>query len=483
MRVLTALSGLILTAAGAFCFAFYKNGYAASAFVLGIALLVQGVFNIISYGIGFRRSLLPDTVLAEGIFSGGLGVAVLGNMVQESSVVMLFGCWLLVCGASRFAESLAVSKVNPGSWFAVLPLGLVNTLAGFVMIIPGILSDINTQQLLGTVFILNGISILIYSVYMVKRNSSQKAEAARERAEAKKAAAEEKRKARNELRSLSEAEREAKIAEARAEKQRIAEERKAERTKAREELRDKRRPASEHTMEFTEAETAEIIEAAEAAQPVQEAAPEKPAPAPQTAASLSGTEALKQLTKEEALKEFNEFDRAKEPEKKPVKKIENIESFIEKKPEEEDDVIKVEPRRTWVRPTNIPVIERNAYKDDSLTAKDQIEMISAKREIVKLSDIEKETPEIDLPKVELPEPELKAVGGEGENRKAYLLELEEQKPEEKRTEGLSKLTPLTLEDLFADESFHIKPLSDRKAVETDFKLTQTFTFDWLNEKQ
>ena len=467
MRVLTAISGLILTAAGAFCFAFYKNGYAACAFVLGVGLLVQGIFNIISYGIGFRRSLLPDTVLAEGIFSGGLGVAVLGNMVQESSIVILFGCWLLVCGASRFSESLAVSKVNPGSWFAVLPLGLVNTLAGFVMIIPGILTDINTLQLIGTVFILNGISILIYSVYMVKRNQSAKAEAVRERAEAKKAAAEEKRRARNELRSLSEAEREARIAEARAEKQRLADERKAQRTKAREELRDKRRPASEHTMEFTEEETAEIIEAAEAA-----AVPEE-APVPQTAASLSETEALKQLTKEEALKEFDAFDQGKDTENEPVK-------IRSKKNDEEFRQVNL---RTWVRPTNIPVIERSGSKRDLLSPEEQIEMISAKREIVKLAEIENEKPQIEFPKVVLPEPELKATGGEGENRQAYLLELEEQKPEEKKTEGLSKLTPLTLEDLFADESFHIKPLSDRKAVETDLKLTQTFTFDWLNEKQ
>ncbi len=464
MRVLTAISGLILTAAGAFCFAFYKNGYAACAFVLGAGLLVQGIFNIISYGIGFRRSLLPDTVLAEGIFSGALGVAVLGNMVQESVIVILFGCWLLLCGASRFSESLAVSKVNPGSWFAVLPLGLVNTLAGFVMIIPGILTDINTLQLIGTVFILNGISILIYSVYMVKRSPSARAEAVRERAEAKKAAAEEKRKARDELRSLSEAEREARLAEARAEKQRLADERKAQRTKAREELRDKRRPASEHTMEFTEEETAEIIEAAES--------PEE-TPVPQTAASLSETEALKKLTQEEALKEFDAFDHGKDADDEPQKE------HLRKRGEDYKQV----NLRTWVRPTNIPVIERSGSGKDLLSPEEQIEMISAKREIVKLAEIENEKPKIEFPKVVLPEPELKASGGEGENRQAYLLELEEQKPEEKKTEGLSKLTPLTLEDLFADESFHIKPLSDRKAVETDLKLTQTFTFDWLNEKQ
>lgn len=433
MRFLTAISALIMAAAGTFCFLFYINGYAGVAFVLGVALLLYGLCHVICYAIGFRQSLLPETLLVEGFFSMAFGFLVFADLVSAASINIYFGAWFIVTGLCRFSQALNVSKINPRNWFAVLPLGIINTLIGFVMLAPSLLESVNGLDILWLIAvacILQAMSVAVYTLYMVKKQPSQKAQEAKERAEAKKIAAEARRKERDRVRQLSEAEREAELEKARLAKVKEAEEKAA----ARAAKRQERRPATERTMEFTAEETAEI----------------------------------------NALAEDKEFDSI--PPFDPDGTDEPIKAGdIWESPAEEDLVT----RPVFNKPVNIPIIEKKAVESSRIDDLD----IEAKRAIVNLEEFESKIPEIELPKIELPEVELKAAGGEAFKRQAFLLELEDTKPKTEDPEDLASFTPLTLEELFSDERFNIKPLSDKNANDTDLKLTQTFTFDWLDTKK
>jgi len=524
MRVLTAISGIILAAAGAFCFGFYKAGFIGCAFVLGIALLLVGICLIISYWLSFRKASLPDTVLVEGMYDLAVSVAVLANMVSDNNVMLLFGTWLLISGVTRFSQSLAVSRINPRGWFVVLPLGIINALAGLVMLMPSVLSGVNTMQMIGVACLLNGFSLLVYAAYMVRKEENPKAEAAKQRAEAKKAIAEEKRRKRDELRSLSEAEREVVLEQARSEKKKAYEQKKQQRLAQKEADRSKRRPATDRTVELSAEESKEIKLAAkavntEALEAAEDAAKKKPAKA-KTSKVKTDDKAAKEAAEKAALiaaitedkpsfsqteqfaaipkgvvKDFSEkskdykFIEDTEMPDEPAKEEAPAEteapaeiSVQEPAPEEKEEPVSARP--VWVKPTNIPTIEKAARIEDDEDKAEEIRRLSAKRDIVNLDELENRKPELDLPKVELPELKLRSTGGESMNRQAYLLELDKERPEAKiKEEDINNFQPLTLEDLFADESFHIKPLTDKRATETDLKLTQTFTFDWLNTKK
>lgn len=432
MRLLTVISGVIMAAAGAFSCAFYMNGYAGVALVLGLAACISGICNIISYGIGFRKSLLTETVLVEGLFSLVLGFLAVASLIPEGSVLSYYGIWMCICGLCRFSESLAVSKINPRNWFAVMPLGIVNALIGFVMAVPelGNQFEFDSVFVIAVCYIMQGFSIAVYALYMVNRAPSQKTKEAKERAEAKKKLADEKRRERDRQRRLSEDEREAERERLRIAKVKEAEEKAAERAAKKEQ----RRAAGEHTMEFTAAETAEIKNAADG-----------------TAVDAAA---------ESAAAEDDE----------PIKAGDIWES-----PAMEEEELVTRP--VFNKPVNIPTIEKaetREVKTDSLK-------VEEKRAIVNLEEIENKQPKLELPKVELPKVELKSEGGESHKRKAFLLELEEEAaPEKEEPEDLASFTPLSLEELFADERFNIKPLTDKRSTDTDLKLTQTFTFDWLD---
>ncbi len=442
MRFLTSLSSIIMAATGAFCFAYSGNGYDGVAFALSIAMLLCGLFITISYCIGFRKSLLPETVLAEGLYSFAFGLLIVANLIPAQHIDVYFGAWTLIAGLSRISQSLAVSKINPRNWFSVMPLGLVLAMAGFIMLVPNFLADYDILYVIAVIYIINAFSLAIYSVNMVKRHQSQKAKEARERAEAKKKLAEEKRKERDRQRSLSEAERSKERSKVHEEKLRQEEEKRA----AKEARKEARRPASERTVEFSQEETEEIIKLAD------------------------------ESAKNQFDIEMGEADSLSLDDDRPIE-ASDLWGNDNKANKIED--IEAAARPVFNRPTNIPIIEKQTVVQEKTDDVD----VEAKRSIVNLEEMENKVPDLGLPEIELPEFKLQAEGGEAEKRHEYLLELEEEKPKVEEVDDLASFTPLTLEELFADERFNIKPLSDQRATETDLKLTQTFTFDWLDMKR
>ncbi len=431
MKFLTALSSVLLAASGAFCFAYSMNGYDGVAFVLGVTLVLHGLFQLIAYGIGFRKTLLPETTLVEGAYSFVFGLIVIANLVPAQHIDTYFAAWVLLSGLVRISQSFAVSKINPRNWFAVMPLGLILTVAGFVLLIPNLLADFDILYVIAVLYIFDAFSLAIYTAYMVKKQPSQKAKEAKERAKAKQQLAEEKRKERDRLRSLSEVEREKERAAALEAKLQQEEEKRA----AKEARKESRRPASEKTTEFTTEETYEIQQIAALNMPTE---PDELDDTPIEASDLWST---------------------------------NSDGTVVS--------IKDAARPVFNKPTNIPIIEK---EEVAQTKTDDFD-IEAKRPIINLEEIENKVPEIELPEIELPEVELQAEGGESEKREEYINELKEAKPKMENPEEVANFTPLTLEELFADERFNIKPLTDKRATETDLKLTQTFTFDWLDSKR
>ena len=273
MRVLTAIAGIIICATGAFCFAVYTNPFTNVAFVVGVVMIAAGVLHTTAYlvsGRGVNR--LTDTALVEGLVTFFYGFAVLNNQVTDEVLTLFFGTWLTLCGVTRISQSFYVSRFNPRDWAKIMPLAMITTMLGVIMMMPSLLSAVMPLMLVGGAFIVDGFSILIYTMFMRRKDADRgKAEQeARSRAEAKKKLQKTKREQRNKLRSLSKKEREEAQAKILAD-QRAYEEAKKEEKLARRNARKAAESVQPKTIELTKEEVEEIVAGAPAEQVAEDA--------------------------------------------------------------------------------------------------------------------------------------------------------------------------------------------------------------------
>lgn len=262
MRILTVLSGIILAAAGAFLFAFSTMLFSSLAFPVGCAMLVSGLLILVAYVSSGRRTRLPDTMLVEGTVSLLFGFAVLNNQVQDTMLATFFGAWLTIAGANRLSQAISVSRYKPKDYYKIFPLGLICTLLGAIMMMPTLYVGTPAIMLVALGFILNGLSLLVYAMYMKPPAQKQKEIEAQMRADARNKASEEKRKQQQKLRSLSREER-------LNEEERIRKQKQAEKDKKRAEKKAQKDAAKAEkvdtakTVRLSDEEVEEINEAAE----------------------------------------------------------------------------------------------------------------------------------------------------------------------------------------------------------------------------
>ncbi|NCB41236.1 MAG: hypothetical protein EOM59_01250 [Clostridia bacterium] len=262
MRILTVMSGVVLSATGAGCLAYYSSAFSSIAFVLGIVMITSAIFLLGAFLLS-AKNRLPDTVLVEGMMTVIFGFIILNNEVTDTVVSMFFGAWLTVSGIIRFSQSLSVSRFDPKNWHKIMPLGIISAIFGFIMLMHSLVSAWNQLTLVGLTFILNGFSQLIYAMYMVNHETLPQTEQARKRVEAKQKIAEEKRKERDHLRSLGKKEREAKKQELREAQQLAAIEKRREVKIQKEKEKAEREALLEPTIRLTKEQEIAIAQEAQ----------------------------------------------------------------------------------------------------------------------------------------------------------------------------------------------------------------------------
>ncbi len=324
MRLLVLISGILISGAGAFCFYFYTSTFYDVAFLVGVVMLIAGACNTGAYivsGRGARR--LTETTLVEGLVTLLYGFAVLSNQVTESMLTMFFGTWLTLCGVTRFSQSLYVSRFNPRDWSKIVPLSFISTMLGIVMMLPWLVASVMPLMLVGGAFLLDGLSMIIYAMYM--KDSTQDMAVGEARAKARAEARKEEHEARlaerERLRNLSKEERD-KEEKRRRKKERAEEKAKAEaRAAARTAVREAVRPVEERTIKLGEEEVTKINEATEP--PVQESVSE--------GHSRVRPESIKSLRSERLAEERREAVRVEKPVINAVnlQELEDVQSAVE----------------------------------------------------------------------------------------------------------------------------------------------------------
>jgi uncharacterized membrane protein HdeD (DUF308 family) len=126
------------------------------AVIVGIFMLVDGIFEIASAF--FRGTANRGLVALFGVITAIVGVLLIRHPIAGvAAAALLIGLWLITIGVIRFVT--AFEEAEHRFWHAVA--GLVEILAGIVIVsTPGI-GFATLAILVGIAFILNGVALMV----------------------------------------------------------------------------------------------------------------------------------------------------------------------------------------------------------------------------------------------------------------------------------------------------------------------------------
>ena len=427
----------------------YSNPFTDIAFVVGVVMMIAGVLHTVAYLVSGRgANRLTDTALVEGLVTFFYGFAVLNNQVTDQSLTMFFGTWLTICGVTRISQSFYVSRFNSRDWAKIMPLGLVATMLGVVMMMPSLLSAVMPLMLVGGAFLIDGLSILVYAMFM-RRKDAEKGRAeteARQRAEAKKQLQRTKREQRDKLRSLNKQERDAAQAKLLAD-QRAYEEAKKQEKLAKRQARSAMVEAQSATIPMTKEEVAEVVEGAPKEQLEEDA---------------------RVLAEAKA-----EAEKAAEPEK-PLSEGEKAVEGLAQSVAELDAASRV----SFKAPEEIPVINVDDILKEKKSRRDASEG-EQKLGAVNLEEVENGS-RVVFEKVELPQPELASATEKNVSREDVLQKIESEKLPQLEIVDYS---PIDFDESEPESSEKVQEAAPAaKNVKDDKFFTQVLDLTWKDEE-
>ncbi|MBQ9043488.1 MAG: DUF308 domain-containing protein [Eggerthellaceae bacterium] len=168
MKVVTIILGVLLALGGLYCMFTPIATYSTIAWLIGIAMIVEGVGSIITWNDRRKLGQASGLMLAEAIISIVLGVFLLGSFVLQFSVDLFIAyfiaIWLVIAGIARIVAAVnarnSQDQQTASGWVGHIVLGVL-------IILLGILCIINPLSVMAGVGMMLGISIVVVGVDLV----------------------------------------------------------------------------------------------------------------------------------------------------------------------------------------------------------------------------------------------------------------------------------------------------------------------------
>ena len=159
MRLLAMISSAIMVIVGTFCVANSTAAFTSVAFVVGIALLIMGILELVVFrNVGYEENMITKTYVVQAVISAFLGVMFLSGQVSEDvAVTAIFAMMLMTSGlAADFSINIDI-KTNSLSEKRTFILGTAMTLLGAYMFFNKSVLNLHGMLLIGIAAILIGI--------------------------------------------------------------------------------------------------------------------------------------------------------------------------------------------------------------------------------------------------------------------------------------------------------------------------------------
>ena len=164
MRVLNIVSGVLLILIGIYCLCNQDIAAETAGLMVGILMLASGIIKIVVFAATSSLLIGSGWLLLDGVLTVILSLFLLFNeWFTMLSLPFLFALWLLFSGISQFVSAFDLKALGVRNWGWVLAAGIFLMIAGFICMMDPWVSITAVGVTVGLVFLLEGISSIIYA--------------------------------------------------------------------------------------------------------------------------------------------------------------------------------------------------------------------------------------------------------------------------------------------------------------------------------
>ena len=168
-QFLWLISGILLIFVGVITMLFPSDTFHVISMIIGITVLLTGIFNILVYMTAKNTVFGAGWVLIEGIIDCIVAVFLLcGNMIVAEALPFIFAMWIIFTGVARTITAFELKNAGILGWGWLVLTGILGIVFGFFCFFEPIAAQIAVSILLGVILIIEGIISLLLWWYIQK---------------------------------------------------------------------------------------------------------------------------------------------------------------------------------------------------------------------------------------------------------------------------------------------------------------------------
>lgn len=166
LKWLLLISGILVMVFGIVMLFTPLEGVTAIALYIGIAMLLSGVTELITYFA--QRAWQKDYwFFASGLLSLLFGIWVVvgrGSEVLVSLIPFVFAVWVIASGVARIAGSLSLRFHYYAFWLPSLLVGIASVVAGFILMFSPLLASATITLLIALMLLFYGVNSIFLAL-------------------------------------------------------------------------------------------------------------------------------------------------------------------------------------------------------------------------------------------------------------------------------------------------------------------------------
>lgn len=178
MRIITIVLGAIMLIGGIYCLFTPIDTYTSLSWLIGFAMLVEGVGSIVSWNERRKYGFADGWTLLGAIVSIALGCFLLVSYVAQLAISLfiayLIAAWLVIGGITRIIAAIklrsfhntAQTLIIGTSWPGLLALGILVTVLGVLCLVAPSIIMVSIGIMLGLAIICLGIGLIVRGITM-----------------------------------------------------------------------------------------------------------------------------------------------------------------------------------------------------------------------------------------------------------------------------------------------------------------------------
>lgn len=175
-RVLGVIFGVLLIALGVWCMLTPVETYGALAWMLGLAMIVDGVANLANWDQLRRMDMWNGWTIAAAVISIILGVILVislgARLAVDLFIAIMAAIWLIALGVLRIASGIRLRSIHKKGgveeigkrWWLVVILGALILLVGILSLFNPIVVVFGIGMFMGLCIVMAGLATLGFAV-------------------------------------------------------------------------------------------------------------------------------------------------------------------------------------------------------------------------------------------------------------------------------------------------------------------------------